>query len=443
MKKSFWMMFVLLPLLMTDHAAFAEDYAEWQSLSGDWHTTTNWADVNDVALPSPGYPTTNFNVWIGGGCVTISSQDVSIATLQLKAASILTVTNGYTLTVTNSVNYQPADAPVGFIAIPNGNVNLLNVQTGTIYGLYFDVGTNGTSGYLDLGSIWGTTNGFPANFGSLDYVLISVTNGGLRVDANSITFQDNSGIRNYGQDVTFGGDWLNADGTTVFMVNGNGTGTISIAGNFSFGGCKLYETIDANGVNLIQVGGDATLTNAVLTIGATDGLTNPAASYDLVRVPAAKTIYTNGMTFCVASSGGFTYTAAIETNRSGYDYLVITPGQFLPSVTITNPADEAFYTAVTNITVQAAAFARSGSITKVEFYADTTKIGEKTNAPYSVTWTNVYAGYYEVKAVATDSNGHQGLSPSIGLNVQGTKADGRKVFITGGAVITYDPGCAE
>ena len=149
------------------------------------------------------------------------------------------------------------------------------------------------------------------------------------------------------------------------------------------------------------------------------------------------------MTCCVVSNGGFTYTVAVDTSRSNYNYLVITPAQFLPSVTITNPVDESFYTAITNITIDATASARSGSITKVEFFADTTKVGEATNAPYSVTWTNVYAGCYELKAVATDNNSNQGVSSSIGVNVQGTKADGRKVFITGGAVITCDPGCAQ
>ncbi len=273
--------------------------------------------------------------------------------------------------------------------------------------------------------------------------MVSLANGGLRVDANSITMQDNSGIRNYGQEMTFRGEWLNPDGTTTFMLNGKGAGTIDIAGNFSFGGCNLYASIDTNGVNLIQVGGDATLTNAVLTIGATDALTNLAASYDLIRVSAAKTIYTNGMTCCVSSNSGFTYTASLDLNRGGYDYLVITPGVFLPSVTITNPVDEAFFTAVTNITINAAASARSGNITKVEFYADSNKVGESTTAPYTVTWTNVYAGYYDLKAMVTDNNGNQGVSPAIGVNVQGTRSDGRKVFITGGAVITYDPGCAQ
>jgi len=424
-------------------SANAGSFAQWQiGASGDWHGT-NWIGENRSPLSAPGYPTNSFSVEVFGGIVTISSQNVDIAYLQVSQESVLIVTNGQTITVRNATDFQPAQQTTGYIQIPNGIANLFNTKTSFIYCLVFNIGSNATSGYLDLGSTWGATNGFASNFGTLCQTAINLQKGGLRVDADSISMLNTCIVCNAGQEMTFRGDWQNPDGTTVFTVNGKGTGSIDIAGDFSFGGCELFETVDANGVNLIQIGGDATLSNVTLTVGCTAAMTNTAASYDLVRVPAAKTIYTNGMTFCVSSNGGFTYTAAIETNRSGCDYLVITPGQFLPSVTITNPADESFYTAVTNITVQASASARSGSITKVEFYADTTKIGEKTNAPYSVTWTNVYAGYYEVKAVATDSNSHQGVSPSIGLNVQGTKADGRKVFITGGAVITYDPGCAQ
>ena len=431
----------LLPL-----SSDATDVARWKlGETGEWTTNTNdWQGATDSPLPSPGYPGTNHSVGIGSGYVSISSQNVSVAELYMSDGASLTINNGRTLTVSNDVNYRAYDHLVGYIKVPNGTVNLQNSKTGIVYGLSFELGTNTTPGYLDLGSTWGTTNGFRSDFGTLDTVLIRLTNGGFRVDASNITMRSNTAILNYGQEMTFRGDWNNSDTTVVFMVTGKGTGTIDIAGNFSFGGCQLLETVDTNGVELIQVGGDATLTNTILTIGVTAALTNPAASYDLVRVPTAKTIYTNGMIFNLSSNSGFTYTASLDLNRAGYDYLVITPGVFLPNVTITNPVDESLFTAVTNITIQANATGRSSPISKVEFYVDTTnKIGTVTNAPYSMTWTNVYAGSYELKAIATDNNSNQGSSPVVTVNVQGTAADGKKIFITGGAVIRYDPGCAQ
>ncbi len=425
-------------------AAGNTNMAGWlEGQIGDW-MSTNWVTPNGLALPPPGYPGNDYDVEVWAGNVTSASQDVSVASLQLQnTGTLLNITNSHSLTVRNTLNSMPSRYGMPSLNIADGTVNVLNTFTGTVRDLSVQVGGFSGDGYLDLGAVWGATNAYPSEFGTLANVLVSLTNGGFRVDASNITMQTTCTVYNAGQEMTFRGDWLNTDGTTTFMVNGKGTGTIDIAGNFSFGGCKLYTSIDTNGINLIQVGGDAILTNAILTVGCTDTLTNPAATYDLIRVPTAKTIYTNGMSFNIASNGGFAYTTAVETNRSGFDYLVITPGLYLPSVTITNPVDESFFTAVTNIPLQATASARSGTITKVEFYADAVKVGEATNAPYAVTWTNVYAGYYEVKAIATDSNGKSGLSPSLGLNVQGTKADGRKVFITGGAVITYDPGCAQ
>ena len=47
------------------------------------------------------------------------------------------------------------------------------------------------------------------------------------------------------------------------------------------------------------------------------------------------------------------------------------------------------------------------TITKVEFFLDNIKLGEDLSAPYSYFWTNVPAGRYLLKAVATDNMGGQ------------------------------------
>ena len=44
-------------------------------------------------------------------------------------------------------------------------------------------------------------------------------------------------------------------------------------------------------------------------------------------------------------------------------------------------------------------------MSRVEFFRGTTKIGEKTSAPWSVSWTNVATGSYVVTAKATDNRG--------------------------------------
>lgn len=82
-------------------------------------------------------------------------------------------------------------------------------------------------------------------------------------------------------------------------------------------------------------------------------------------------------------------------------------GNKLPTVSITSPANGSTFTAPASITINANAADSDGTIAKVEFYNGSTKIGEDASAPYSFTWTNVAAGTYSVKAVATDNRGGQ------------------------------------
>jgi len=79
----------------------------------------------------------------------------------------------------------------------------------------------------------------------------------------------------------------------------------------------------------------------------------------------------------------------------------------LPAVTITSPVNGNSFTAPANITINATATDSDGTISKVEFFNGSTKLGEDASSPYSFTWLNVAAGTYAVKAVATDDRGGQ------------------------------------
>ena len=52
-----------------------------------------------------------------------------------------------------------------------------------------------------------------------------------------------------------------------------------------------------------------------------------------------------------------------------------------------------------------------GSVTKVAFFKDGTKMGESTNSPYGITWVGAPAGRYQLTAVATDNSGIMSTSP--------------------------------
>src|SRR3954468_10955187 len=79
--------------------------------------------------------------------------------------------------------------------------------------------------------------------------------------------------------------------------------------------------------------------------------------------------------------------------------------QGAPAVSLTQPANGATFTAPATVSVAATASDPDGTVTKVEFFNGTTKLGEDTTAPYSFRWNGVGAGNYTVTARATDEFG--------------------------------------
>lgn len=85
----------------------------------------------------------------------------------------------------------------------------------------------------------------------------------------------------------------------------------------------------------------------------------------------------------------FTFTASGSTNA-------------LPVVSLTSPLSGDVFNAPATIALAATA-TDDGTISKVEFYNGTTKLGEDLSAPYTFSWTNVIAGTYALTARAYDN----------------------------------------
>jgi glucose/arabinose dehydrogenase len=88
-----------------------------------------------------------------------------------------------------------------------------------------------------------------------------------------------------------------------------------------------------------------------------------------------------------------------------------------PLVNITSPTNGTTYSTPANITINATASSSGGSITKVEFYEGSTKLGEDLTSPYLYTWMNVTSGNYALKAVATNNTGQTGNSSIVNVTV--------------------------
>jgi hypothetical protein len=88
-----------------------------------------------------------------------------------------------------------------------------------------------------------------------------------------------------------------------------------------------------------------------------------------------------------------------------------------PSVTLTQPPNGATFTAPATVSLAATASDTDGTVTKVEFFNGTAKLGEDTTAPYTFTWSGVGAGTYAVTARATDNLGATTTSTASTITV--------------------------
>ena len=118
---------------------------------------------------------------------------------------------------------------------------------------------------------------------------------------------------------------------------------------------------------------------------------------------------THTYTVVVSDNSGATATSAPRT-------VVVTVDNFLPNVTLAGPTNPTL-SALATVALTASASDPDGTVTKVEFYDDATKVGQKTSAPYTLTVSNVPAGLHTYTAVATDNQGATSNSVAFVLNV--------------------------
>jgi len=118
-------------------------------------------------------------------------------------------------------------------------------------------------------------------------------------------------------------------------------------------------------------------------------------------------------------AGGYTLTARATDNLGAIttsNPISISVGS-PPVVSVTTPANGASFTAPANVTLTANASSSTGSISRVEFYQDTTLIGTSTASPYTISWNNVTAGSYTLKARAVDNSGASTDSTPVNISV--------------------------
>ncbi len=89
----------------------------------------------------------------------------------------------------------------------------------------------------------------------------------------------------------------------------------------------------------------------------------------------------------------------------------------IPEITITSPANGTSFDEGSAIAIEASALDTNGQVIKVEFYAQTVKIGEDETSPFSMVWNDVPAGGYYLTAKATDDEGLTKISDPVKIYV--------------------------
>jgi plastocyanin len=149
---------------------------------------------------------------------------------------------------------------------------------------------------------------------------------------------------------------------------------------------------------------DVSVTNVQFLIGSIVLGNDTTSPYSAV---------TNGL-----PAGAYTLSAVASDNvgakATNSISITVNPNQ-PPSVSITNPANNAVFTAPANVTIQASA-SDDVSVTNVQFLVGSVVVGNDTGSPYSAVTNGLPAGVYTLSAVASDNLGAKATN-SISITV--------------------------
>ena len=139
-------------------------------------------------------------------------------------------------------------------------------------------------------------------------------------------------------------------------------------------------------------------------------LASPVAHGDVITVAYTKPS-SNPLQTTAGGQAASLAAQVVVNNRSA-------PVNQPPSVTISSPTKGIAFIAPATVTIDATATDPDGTVSKVEFYNGTVKLGERTTAPWSFTWKEVQEGTYSLTAAATDNSNSRKVSAAVTVVVE-------------------------
>ena len=130
-------------------------------------------------------------------------------------------------------------------------------------------------------------------------------------------------------------------------------------------------------------------------------------------VPMHETVYVG---IAVTSASASASTVAVVDNLRVTEKAP--PANKPPTISLTSPTAGTVLDAPGQLAVAAAVTDADGSISMVEFYANSTLLGRVTKAPYSLNVASLAPGSYTIKAVAIDNEGASTTSAAAAVTVK-------------------------
>jgi len=160
---------------------------------------------------------------------------------------------------------------------------------------------------------------------------------------------------------------------------------------------------------------------------------HPEANHRVLITSGAATVFDQNILSSPEGTLSIAFTAAAGGQVS------ISRGA-TPMVTLTAPTNGATYVSPVNIAMAANASDSDGTIARVEFYSNGSKLGEDVSAPFAFTWNNAPGGTQRITAKAIDNSGNATVSATATVTVNGPP--NTNPAITSGATATPNPAVA-
>lgn len=337
------------------------------------------------------------------------------------------------VSVINSSDYCPAELPT--LTLPDLLIWLESRPAAFAYfnhpgkedsiGIEFDHFTAPVSGKLAGIELWNQGNGFIRYY----------YNDGYYPNDNNKSYIDEANSRGWklgalGSGDDHSGTWGTAHPYRMAILSNNLTRTDLLA---AIQARRFYSTLDKNlalsfKINRMEMGSTLHSGRDTILIKAYDPdneiftkvvLYN--ANHDTVNYWSLSSTNVSLSQILNTSDGEYYYVKVTEADGdeaiSSPVWIADAIANQSPICSIIAPAGGASYTAPATINIGANAVDSDGSITRVEFYQGSTKLGEATSAPWSFTWSNVPVGSYKLTVVATDNSGASSVSFPVKVNV--------------------------